>query len=55
MLHVKHSCSGNITTRNSKAKCYKELHLRRCSGGLSTDVAIFMWVGRESDIMEFFY
>ena len=37
------SCSDNIAARNSKTKCYKELHLSRCGGGHSTGVAsIFM-------------
>ena len=50
------SCSDNITPSNSKTKCYKELHLSRCSGGLSTSVAsIFMWGGPKSDIMDFLY
>ena len=53
-LHIKISCSDNITARNSKTESYKELHLSRCSGGLSTDVApIFMREGRKSDIMDF--
>ena len=55
-LHTKFSCSDNITARNSKTKCYKELHLSRFSGGLSTGVAsIFMRGGRKSDIMDFLY
>ena len=55
-LHVKFSCSDNIAVRNSKTKCYKELHLCRCSGGLSTGVAsIFMRGDRKSDIMDFLY
>ena len=42
-LHIKFPCSGDITARNSKTKCYKKLHLSRCSGGLSTGIAsIFM-------------
>ena len=46
----------NITARNSNTKCYKELHLSRCSGGLSTGVAsIFMRGGRKSDIKDFVF
>ena len=46
----------NITARNSKTECYKELHLSRCSGGLSTGAANnFMRGGRESDIMDVLY
>ena len=40
-LHIKFFCSDNTKARNSK--CYKKLHLSRCNGGLSTDIAsIFM-------------
>ena len=47
-------CSDNITPGNSKTICYKELHLSRCSGGLSIGVAcIFMRGGRKSIIMDF--
>ena len=50
------SCSDNIAARNSKTKCYKELHLSRCSGALSTAVAsIFMHGGCKSDVMDFLY
>ena len=46
----------NIAARNSKPKCYKELHFSRCSGSLRTGVAsIFMRRGRKSDIMAFLY
>ena len=39
---------------SSKTKCYKELDLSRCGGGLTTDVvSIFMRGGRKSDIMDF--
>ena len=56
LLHIKFSCSDNITPRNIKTKCYKVLHLSRCNGGQSTGVAsIFMWGGRKSDIMNFLY
>ena len=55
-FHIKFSCSDNITARNSKIKYYKELHLSRCSGRLSTGIAkIFMQEGRKSDIMDFLY
>ena len=55
-LHIKFSCSDNITARNSKTKCYKELRLSRCSGFLSTFVAnIFMWGVGKSDIMDFLF
>ena len=55
-LHIKFSCSDNIVPRNGKTKCYKELHLSRYSGGLSTGVAsIFMRGGRKSDIMDILY
>ena len=55
-LHIKFSCSDNITARNSKTKCYKELHLNRCIWSLRTGVAsIFMWGGRQSDIVDFLY
>ena len=55
-LHIKFSYSDNITARNSKTKCYEKLHLSRCSGGLSTDVAsISMWGGHKTDIMDFLY
>ena len=55
-LHIKFSCSDNITARNSKNKCYKKVHISRCSGGLSTGVAsIFMLGGCKSDIMDFLY
>ena len=55
-LHVKFSCSDNVTARNSKTKCYKKLHLSRCSGGLNTYVAsIFMQGGRKYDIMDFLF
>ena len=53
-LHIKFSCSSNITARISKTKCQKKLVLSRCSGGLSTVVAnIFIRGGRKSDIMDF--
>ena len=53
---MKFSCSDNITTRNSKTKCYKELDLGRCSGGLSPGLdSIFMRGGRKSDIIDFLY
>ena len=53
---MKFPCSDNIAATNSKTKCYKELHLSRRSGVLSTDVAsIFMQGGRKSDIMDFLY
>ena len=56
LLHTKFSCCDNIAPRNSKNKCYKELHLSRSSGGLSTGVAsIFMQGGRKSDIMDLSY
>ena len=54
-LYIKFSCSDNIAARNSKIKCYEELHLSRFSGGFSTGVAIFMRGGRKSDIMDFLY
>ena len=55
-LHVKFSCSNNITARNSKTKCGKELYLSKCSGGLSTGLAnIFMRRGRKSDIVDFLF
>ena len=55
-LHIKFSCSDNITARNSKTKCYKELHLSNCSGGLSTGVSsIFMRTGRKSHIKDFLH
>ena len=55
-LHIKFSCSDNITARNSKTKCFKVLHLGRFSGGLSTGIAsIFMRGGRKSGIMNFLY
>ena len=56
-LYIKFSCSDNITPRNSKTKCYKELNLSgRCSEGLSTGVASSFIRGgsRKSDIMDFF-
>ena len=50
-LHIKLYCS-NIAARNSKTKCYKELHLSRCSGTLSTGLAsIFRQGGRKSDFL----
>ena len=53
-LHVKFSCSDNITARHSKTKYCKELHLSRCSGGLSIYVtSIFMGGGRKSDNVNF--
>ena len=53
---MKFSCSDNITARISKIKCYKKLHLSRCSGGLSSGVASdFLRGGRKSDIMGFLY
>ena len=53
-LDVKFYCYDNITARNSKTKCCKELHLSRCSGGLSIYVtSIFMRGGRKSDNMDF--
>ena len=53
-LQIKFSCPDNITARNSKVKYYKELHLSRCIGGLSTDIAsIFVQGGRKSDITPF--
>ena len=55
-LRIKFSFSDNITARNSKTKCYKKLHLIRCSGGLSTGVArIFIGGGYKSVIMDFLY
>ena len=55
-LHIKFPCSDKIAARNSKTKCYKELHLSKRSGVLSTDVArIFMQGGHKSDIMDFLY
>ena len=55
-FQVKFSCSDNITARNSKTKCYEELHLSRCCGSLSTYVAsIFMRRSRKSDIMDFLF
>ena len=55
-MHTKFPCSDNITARNSKTKYYKELHLSRFSGGLSTSVAsIFMRGGRKFDIVDFLY
>ena len=52
----KFSCSDNITARNNKTKRYKKLHLRRCSGCLSTGVAcILVRGGPKSDIMDFLY
>ena len=55
-LHIKFSCSDNITPRNSKTECYKELHFSRFSEGLSTGVAsVFMRGGRKSDIMDFLF
>ena len=55
-LHFKFSCFDNITARNSKAKCYKKLHLKRCSGVLRTDAAsIFMREGCKSGIMDFLH
>ena len=42
---IKFSCTDNITARNSKTKCYEELHLSGCSGGLRTGIAsIFVWM-----------
>ena len=32
-VHVNFSCFDNITAKNSKTKCYKQLYLSRCSGG----------------------
>ena len=55
-VHVNFSCFDNITAKNSKTKCYKQLYLSRCSGGggLSFDVVrIFLQGGRKSDIMDF--
>ena len=50
LLHIKFSCSDNITPRNSKT----EPHLSRCSEEFSTGVtSIFMWGGRKFDIMDF--
>ena len=55
-LHIKFSCSDNITARNSKIKCYKQLHLSKCRGGLTTSVAsIFIRGGRKSDTMDFLF
>ena len=55
-LHTKFCCSDFITARNSKTKCYKEIHFSRFSAGLSTGVAsIFMRGGHKSDIMDFLY
>ena len=55
-LQMKFSCSDNITARISKIKCYKKLHLNRCSGGPSSGVAsIFLRGGRKSDIIDFIY
>ena len=52
-FQTKVQCLFILHFRNSKTKCYKELHLSRCSGGLSTAVAnIFMRGGRKSDIMD---
>ena len=56
LLRIKYSCSDNTTPRNSKTKYYKELHLSRCNGGLSSGAAsIFMREGRKSDIMDILY
>ena len=54
-VHVNFSCFDNITAKNSKTKCYKQLYLSRCSGGgLNFDVVrIFLQGGRKSDIMDF--
>ena len=55
-LHIKFSCSDNITARNSKTKCFKKPHLSRCSGSLSTCVACsFMRGVRKSDIIDFLH
>ena len=55
-LNIKFSCSDNITARNSKTKCYKKLHLKRCSGVLRTGAAsIFMREGCKSGIMDFLH
>ena len=54
-LHIKFSCSDNITVRNNKAKFCKELHLNRCSEGLNTGVpSIFLQGGLKSDTMDFY-
>ena len=56
VLHVKFSCSDNITARNSKTKCSKEVHLSRCSRGLSTGVAnISIKGGHKFDTMDFLF
>ena len=53
-VQVKFSCFDNITAKSSKTKCYKQLHLSGCSGGLSFDVvSILLRGGRKSDIMDF--
>ena len=55
-LHIKFSCCDNITAGNSETKCYKDLHLIRCSGGLNSGIAsIFMRGGCKSDVMDFLY
>ena len=55
-LHIKFSCCDNITGRNSKPKCYKELHLNKYIGRPNTSVtSIFMQGGRKSDIMDVLY
>ena len=42
--------------RNSKTKCYKELHLSRSSGGISTGAArIFVRGGGKYDIIDPLY